>query len=107
MVLYKTGVLPCGSPPTLIPPLCVVCLESPPSQGLPNFGQVTRLEIAMQHPRALSMQAAESERKDLQPTPTKSSGLCTALAPPTRLKSVRMRMKWGHVLWSGHTEELH
>ena len=38
LILYKFGGLPRGSPPTLIPPLRVVCLESPSSQGLPNFG---------------------------------------------------------------------
>ena len=39
LILYKFGGLPRGSPPTLIPPLRVVCLESPSSQGLPNFGR--------------------------------------------------------------------
>jgi hypothetical protein len=43
----KTGGLPCGSPPTLILPLRVVCLESPPSQGLPNFGQYILAQLLL------------------------------------------------------------
>ena len=42
----KTEWLPCSSASTLIPPLRVVCLESPPSQGLPNFGNRRGVDLA-------------------------------------------------------------
>jgi hypothetical protein len=47
LILYKIGGLPCGSPPTLIPPLRVVCLESPSVPGAPQLRLVLWAQRAM------------------------------------------------------------
>jgi hypothetical protein len=81
-VCIKTGGLPRGSPPTLIPPLRVVCLESPPSQGIPNFGGPTKARL-----RNESGHHNRNQRARVPCSPCTPCKHCTPCIPCTPCKA--------------------